>query len=203
MIARRQLYLIRQKSALGEFGLIWRNTVSGPLIRRVILPGVPESYESCMEEKACNAISAIGSIISRFLEGEAVSFDLNRLDLDLCSAFQKRVLLTEFQIPRGWAGTYGGLAAAVGKPAGARAVGGALAANPFPIIIPCHRAVRSDGQLGGFQGGTAMKRTFLEMEGVVFRIDDRVAQANIYHFQDQSLNKEALRSSGDQNHPGV
>jgi methylated-DNA-[protein]-cysteine S-methyltransferase len=47
-------------------------------------------------------------------------------------------------------------------------VGNALATNPFPIIIPCHRAIRSDGSLGGFQGATAMKRALLEREGIVF-----------------------------------
>jgi alkylated DNA nucleotide flippase Atl1 len=48
------------------------------------------------------------------------------------------------------------------------AVGHALAANPFPIIIPCHRAIRSDGSLGGYQGGLAMKRSLLEREGIRF-----------------------------------
>jgi methylated-DNA-[protein]-cysteine S-methyltransferase len=53
----------------------------------------------------------------------------------------------------------------LGKPGGARAVGGALVHNPFPIIVPCHRAVRSNGQLGGFQGGQKMKRALLEFKG--------------------------------------
>jgi methylated-DNA-[protein]-cysteine S-methyltransferase len=47
-------------------------------------------------------------------------------------------------------------------------VGMALARNPFPIIIPCHRAIRADGSLGGYQGGLAMKRQLLEMEGITF-----------------------------------
>jgi len=54
------------------------------------------------------------------------------------------------------------------------AVGTALAKNPFPIVIPCHRAVRSDGTLGGYQGGLEMKRALLEMEGVYFDTFDRV-----------------------------
>jgi methylated-DNA-[protein]-cysteine S-methyltransferase len=53
-------------------------------------------------------------------------------------------------------------------PRAARAVGTALARNPFPVIIPCHRAIRGDGTLGGFGGGLKMKRALLEMEGVRF-----------------------------------
>jgi methylated-DNA-[protein]-cysteine S-methyltransferase len=69
----------------------------------------------------------------------------------------------------------------LGKPSAARAVGRALATNPFPIIIPCHRAVRSDGSLGGYQGGLAMKRALLEMEGVEFDARGRVATPGFYY----------------------
>jgi methylated-DNA-[protein]-cysteine S-methyltransferase len=64
--------------------------------------------------------------------------------------------------------TYGRLAAHVGRPGGARAVGRALAGNPFPLVVPCHRAVRADGSPGGYQGGVPMKRALLEAEGVAF-----------------------------------
>jgi alkylated DNA nucleotide flippase Atl1 len=57
---------------------------------------------------------------------------------------------------------------------GVRAVGTALARNPFPLVVPCHRAVRSDRTLGGFQGGLEMKRALLEMEGVEFDSKNRV-----------------------------
>jgi methylated-DNA-[protein]-cysteine S-methyltransferase len=62
--------------------------------------------------------------------------------------------------------TYGRLARHLGAPRASRAAGRALATNPFPIVIPCHRAVRSDGSLGGYQGGVEMKARLLEMEGV-------------------------------------
>jgi methylated-DNA-[protein]-cysteine S-methyltransferase len=70
--------------------------------------------------------------------------------------------------------TYGRLAARLGAPGAARAVGNALARNPFPLIIPCHRCVLEGGQLGGFRGGLEMKRALLEMEGVVFDDQERV-----------------------------
>jgi methylated-DNA-[protein]-cysteine S-methyltransferase len=101
-------------------------------------------------------------------QGRAVSFSLSLLDWAICPPFQQRVLRAEAQVPRGRVTTYGRLAGCIGAPGAARAVGHALAYNPFPLIIPCHRAVRSDGGLGGFQGGLSMKRRLLEMEGVAF-----------------------------------
>ena len=109
-----------------------------------------------------------------FLEGEAVHFDLAILALEWCSDFQTRVLMAEHKIPRGCVSTYGTIARHLGVPRGARAVGGALARNPFPIIIPCHRAIRSDGRLGGFQGGPDMKRALLEFEGMEFSATGKV-----------------------------
>jgi methylated-DNA-[protein]-cysteine S-methyltransferase len=76
--------------------------------------------------------------------------------------------VAERTIPRGYVSSYSALAAHIGKPKAARAAGTALARNPFPIIIPCHRTVRTDGSLGGFGGGLPMKRALLEMEGVAF-----------------------------------
>ncbi|MFQ6123253.1 MAG: MGMT family protein [Candidatus Heimdallarchaeota archaeon] len=64
--------------------------------------------------------------IQKFLEGEVIDFKLNNIALDICSDFQKNVLLTEYKIPRGWVSTYGRIARAVGIPNGARAVGNAL-----------------------------------------------------------------------------
>jgi methylated-DNA-[protein]-cysteine S-methyltransferase len=101
-----------------------------------------------------------------FLSGENIKFKLGLLDFERCSDFQKKVLLTEYGIPRGYISTYGRIAGFIGKPLSARAVGRALATNPFPILIPCHRAVRSDGSLGGYQGGKEMKQRLLEMEGI-------------------------------------
>jgi methylated-DNA-[protein]-cysteine S-methyltransferase len=106
--------------------------------------------------------------MARFLAGEVIALPIDLLDRTLCSPFQWRVLMAEKAIPRGQVRTYGQVAAAAGSPGGARAAGNALARNPFPIVIPCHRAVRADGSLGGYQGGAPMKRALLEMEGVQF-----------------------------------
>jgi len=77
--------------------------------------------------------------------------------------------------------TYGRIANHLGIPGGARAVGQALARNPFPIIIPCHRAIGAGGDLGGFQGGAAMKRALLELEGVELSSSGRVETDRYYH----------------------
>lgn len=91
--------------------------------------------------------------------------------------FEQAVYDTLVTIPAGSVLTYAQMAAAIGRPRAARAVGQALARNPHPVAVPCHRVVRSDGALGGYSGagGTSAKRALLEAEGVSFRGDGRVA----------------------------
>jgi methylated-DNA-[protein]-cysteine S-methyltransferase len=69
----------------------------------------------------------------------------------------------------------------LGTENGARAVGRALATNPFPIIIPCHRAIRSNGVLSGYQGGLAMKRALLAFEGIEISEADKALSKNVYY----------------------
>jgi methylated-DNA-[protein]-cysteine S-methyltransferase len=113
-------------------------------------------------------IAALAERIRSFLEGEAITFGLELVAFERCTEFQRSVLIAEHTIPRGWVSTYGRIARRLGVVGGARAVGSALAKNPFPIIIPCHRAIRSGGALGGYQGGLEMKRALLELEGIEF-----------------------------------
>lgn len=79
--------------------------------------------------------------------------------------FLESVYATVAAIPAGRVMTYGEVAAAAGSPGAARAVGRAMAINPFPVVIPCHRVVASNGGLGGFAGGLKMKARMLAMEG--------------------------------------
>lgn len=137
---------------------------------RIALPGSP--YPPRM--RSCPAVDELCGIIRRTLEGGAVEPATGLLDLDSCSRFQRRVLEAESRVPRGRVIGYGGLAEAAGHPGAARAVGRALAANPFPLVIPCHRTVRADGGLGGYQGGVDTKRALLEMEGVRLSASGRV-----------------------------
>lgn len=112
--------------------------------------------------------------IDALLSGRQVDFSLDDLDWSVTYRFQERVLRMEHRIPRGRVSTYGRIAMKLTNPGAARAVGTALAKNPFPLIIPCHRAVRSDGKLGGYAGGLGMKKRLLEMEGVQLDQSDRV-----------------------------
>ena len=107
-------------------------------------------------------------------------FTAGCLDLSQLSNFQKKVILLERKIPRGQISTYKELALKLGFPRAARSVGQALAKNPFPIIIPCHRTIRSDGSLGGYIGGVSMKRQLLEFEGIKFNNKGRVITTNLW-----------------------
>jgi methylated-DNA-[protein]-cysteine S-methyltransferase len=164
-------------SSFGQHVLIWRDDPR-PRLLRVILSREDEGAESILSRKFPTVvrkshpdIESISAQIRALLRGIPVTFSLDILDLEICSGFQRRVLLAESQVPRGRVTTYGRLARRIESPGAARAVGSALANNPFPLIIPCHRCIRSDGRLGGFRGGLPMKRALLEMEGIVF--DDR------------------------------
>ena len=100
--------------------------------------------------------------------------------MDICTPFQRRVLVAEFGIPRGSISSYRNIASHLGNSKAYRAVGNSLAMNPFPIIIPCHRAIRMNGSLGGYQGGLEMKRKLLEMEGIVI-CGERVVVEGYYY----------------------
>lgn len=108
-------------------------------------------------------------LLVRYFAGERVAFDLP-VALDGCTGFQREVYRVVGEIPYGTAHSYAEVATACGSPKGARAIGGAMAKNNLPIIIPCHRVVGTSGVLTGFTapGGLASKRELLLMEGAVF-----------------------------------
>ncbi len=88
------------------------------------------------------------------------------LDFSLTSGdFRRRALEAARRIPPGETATYGDLAAEVGSPRAARAVGSAMATNPIPIVVPCHRVVPSTGGLGNYGGGVEIKALLLDLEG--------------------------------------
>jgi methylated-DNA-[protein]-cysteine S-methyltransferase len=86
------------------------------------------------------------------------------VDLRLSKGFRRSVLAHLPHIPYGRTESYAQVAAAAGSPRAVRAVGSACAANPVPIVVPCHRVVRSDGSFGGYAGGADAKRTLLTLE---------------------------------------
>jgi methylated-DNA-[protein]-cysteine S-methyltransferase len=174
-------------SDFGLIRLIWVESGTRTKVTGIILPGNRSAGTVRYPRKTSGVSSGNEKIdslvedIRSFLSGSSVALGTDILDFDRCRPFQRRVLLAEHAIPRGCVSTYGRIARHLGVPGGARAVGNALANNPFPIVIPCHRALRSDGSLGGFQGGLEMKRRLLEMEGVRFRPDNRVEMKNVWY----------------------
>ena len=165
-------------SPFGVVSLLWAEAAQGPRVTRVVLPNEQRSIADRFPEGAQSEVVELAQRVQGFLAGADVTFDLALLALETRSAFQRRVLLAESAVPRGWLTTYGRIAARLEVPGAARAVGGALAHNPFPLIIPCHRAVRSDGSLGGFRGGLEMKRALLQLEGLDVGADGRVRTEN-------------------------
>jgi methylated-DNA-[protein]-cysteine S-methyltransferase len=104
--------------------------------------------------------------LEEYFAGARREFDL-KLDWSLIGPFGRRVLRVTSAIPFGGVRTYGAVAADAGSPRGFRAAGNALGSNPIPIVIPCHRVLRSGGDLGGYGGGVGRKRYLLELEGAL------------------------------------
>lgn len=101
--------------------------------------------------------------LDAYFEGELTEFDLP-LDWRLTAGFRREVLREAAAIPYGSTASYSHLADRAGRPKAVRAAGTAMATNPLPIVIPCHRVLRSDGTVGAYLGGTEMKESLLRME---------------------------------------
>ena len=182
------LYQTSVPSAFGDLTIVWQGCTEETRVRLVLLPGervVADRLlcrsQPCKRPEPDAAIERLAEQLRSFLEGRPVDFEIGLIDLAGCSEFQRRVLLAEHQVPRGRVTTYGRIARSLGLSGAARAVGTALARNPFPIIIPCHRTIRSNGDLGGFRGGLEMKRALLKMEGVEFSASGKVLSGRFYY----------------------
>jgi methylated-DNA-[protein]-cysteine S-methyltransferase len=103
--------------------------------------------------------------LEEYFDGRRRSFDV-KVDLSAIQGFSRKVLQQTSRIPFGSVITYRDVATRAGSPRAVRAAGNALGANPVPIVVPCHRVVRTGGGLGGYTGGLERKETLLELEGV-------------------------------------
>jgi methylated-DNA-[protein]-cysteine S-methyltransferase len=104
--------------------------------------------------------------LEEYFTGSRRAFDLT-IDWSLVGAFGRRVLGAAAEIPYGGVLSYAEIAAEAGSPGGSRAAGNALGSNPIPIVVPCHRVLRTGGALGGYAGGLERKRWLLELEGAI------------------------------------
>jgi methylated-DNA-[protein]-cysteine S-methyltransferase len=178
------------ETPFGPVVILWSRNDGSPMMIRVLFsrPGASASDEVSQlfpdaTGSSCPEIDSLADDIVAFLSGRDVTFSLDLTDWYQCTPFQESVLRVEHGIPRGNVSTYRLIARHLGNEGGARAVGNALARNPFPLIIPCHRAIRSDRTLGGFQGGVDMKRALLEREGIEFDETGRIVTTRFFYEQ--------------------
>jgi methylated-DNA-[protein]-cysteine S-methyltransferase len=157
---------------LGRCGIAWGDrgiaTVQLPgrddaAMQRRIRRMLPDAQESSPPPEVAAAIDAI----VRLFAGEPDDLSSVVLDMEDVPEFHRRVYDVARAIPPGETLSYGEVAARLGEPAAAQAVGRALGRNPFPIVVPCHRVVAANGALHGFSapGGIETKRRMLAIEG--------------------------------------
>ncbi len=164
------------KTKWGHFGLagieygLCRTQLPGPnpeKIRSLLLKNLPDGQ---LDKNFCKNLQ---EQITAYFEGDYLKFSRDiPLILDGFSSFGTSVLTTCREIEIGQTITYGKLAKKAGRPNASRAVGSTLAKNPLPLIIPCHRIIRSDGKMGGFSapGGITLKKKMIELECKAIRI---------------------------------
>lgn len=159
-------------TAIGRCGIAW----SAAGIVALQLPEASEDATRARLRKFCPAAAegpppaaveaAIAEVCALLRGGPA---DLSGIVLDMAGVpdFERRVYAVAQEIPPGETLTYGAVAARLGAPGAARAVGRALGRNPFALVVPCHRVVAAGGAMGGFSagGGVATKRRILAIEG--------------------------------------
>jgi methylated-DNA-[protein]-cysteine S-methyltransferase len=112
------------------------------------------------------ALDDVRRELDEYFEGGRTSFDIP-VDWRLHDGFSRRVLRATARIPFGKLLTYQEVAAKAGSPRGSRAAGNALGSNRIPIVVPCHRVVRSGGKIGGYTGGVERKQYLLGLEGIL------------------------------------
>ena len=181
------VYYTSTATILGDLGIVWRRKDGGATVVRIFLPVDDEGIDDLIRRSfpgAARGSHRTAEQLMRSIQwlaaGGDVTFSEKILDMSVCGEFQKKVLCQVMRIPRGRVSTYGRLAQKSRASKGARAVGNALAMNPYPLIIPCHRVIRSDGSLGGFGGGLKMKKDLLLMEGITFDAKGRVLEKFLY-----------------------
>ena len=179
-------YMSRMRERAEREGLIdvAYTTVDSP-IGRLLLAATPrglvsiafaERMDDTLSELADRAsprilesprrLDAVRRQLDRYFAGRLEHFDLD-IDRVLIGPFARRVLDRTAAIAYGSFASYAQIAREIGTPLAARAVGNALGSNPIPVVIPCHRVLRTGGSLGGYGGGLERKRFLLELEGAI------------------------------------
>ena len=160
---------IIEDTIIGSVTIIYESKVEEILLSNPKTSSVEMAWEKYgeLEEKH----HRIADEISNYFRKDSFNFRLEDLNLSKCREFQRSVLVKAFETPFGQTNHYKDLAIKIDNPNSSRAVGNALRNNPFPIIIPCHRTIRANNEIGGFAGdlNNHYKRILLEHEGHVIR----------------------------------
>ena len=146
-------------TAVGRCGIAWDDRA----VTGVWLPGTRRLRESV--EPPSRVEEVIDAVVA-LLEGEGRDLSWVALDMEGIPDFDRRVYEVARTIPAGSTASYGDVAARLGSPNASKDVDQACGSNPIPIVVPCHRVLRSDGSLGGYRGGLDAKTVLLTLEGV-------------------------------------
>lgn len=145
------------------FGVVKLRVLEGRLIR--VWLGHRAARNATGTAGAALTAAPFAELLRAYFQGSGITVDAGALDLSGVSPFGREVLLELTKVRFGHVVTYGELAARVGAPRAARAVGQAVARNPLPIFVPCHRVLAADQRLGGFSAGLKWKSNLLSHEG--------------------------------------
>jgi methylated-DNA-[protein]-cysteine S-methyltransferase len=154
---------------------------SGGIDITSVLFGAHSSLNGRPAQRSRNPVlRRYASLISDFLSGKRKSLDAIPIDLSDRSEFTRTIMNAARRVPWGSAVSYARLAAMAGRPRAVRAAASVMRNNPFPLIVPCHRVIGSNGRIGGFMGtqhgaAISLKRRLLEREDVSISIGDRIS----------------------------
>ncbi|MDY6831201.1 MAG: MGMT family protein [Thermodesulfobacteriota bacterium] len=150
-------------TAFGKSGLIYRTKPFA--VTRIFLPGtLTKSDRRNRAGGHPEAAQAAARALVDYFDGKKVKIPWRWFDMTHATPGQQKVLRAVFDIAYGTVQSYGEVARRAGFAGGARFVGNTMANNRFPVFIPCHRVIRADGSLGGFGGGTDLKKRMIELE---------------------------------------
>lgn len=169
------------ESPIGEITIIWKDEPRF-IIEEIFISTPSEKSSSkafdkyeqneILEDAKSKELDKFLEELDNYLNEKDYTFSLKYLNLEKLSPFQRKVLIEEFNTKKGTVNSYKHLAKRIDNPKSYRAVGNALSKNPYPIVIPCHRTVKSDRTIGGYAGykeGIETKKTLLEIEGLIIQ----------------------------------
>lgn len=180
--AARRLHVLADREGLIDIAYATLDSPLGPLVAAATPKGLVRlSYDTVQLDSVLGELAArvsprileaperldeVRREIDEYFAGRRRRFDLP-IDWALTSGFVRKVLRATARIPFGEVASYGEIAGKAGSPKASRAAGNALGSNPIPIVVPCHRVLRTGGNIGGYTGGLDKKRFLLRVEGVL------------------------------------